>query len=194
MGITVWSIGNEDHLDNKPAGGHTPWRDGSPVGVVWAVDIMVDHKGLAYLEEFEDFVVAYCKSSADTTAIRFFNVNGSQYGYAGNRKKDSGDKHFHLEIENGKQNAALGIMAAWKAKKSGPALPPLPDIFNRLGFIADARLKQITGDPKVWLTGRGKKAHVSSPAELAKVQAYMKARGIPSGVEKVPNPIPGTEV
>ena len=193
MGITVYSIGNPDHLDNRPAGGHTPWRDGSPQGIVWAIDIMVDHKGKAYVEEFEDFVVAYCKSDADTTAIRFFNLNYSQYNFAGTKRRSSGDGHFHLEIENGRQNSELGIMAAWKAHKEGPKLPPLPEIFKRLGFIDDARLQQIPGDAKVWLTGRGKKAHVASPAELRKVQEYMKARGLPSVIQKV-NSIPGTVV
>ncbi len=126
MGITVWGIGDADHLDNRPAGGHTPWRDGSPVGIVWAIDIMVDHKGKKYLEEFERFVISYCKSNADTTWIRFFNLNGSQYNFAGTKRRSSGDYHFHLEVENGKQNAATGLMAAWKAHKTGGPKPTTP--------------------------------------------------------------------
>lgn len=201
MGIIVWSIGNADHLDNVPAGGHTPFRAGSVVGIVWAIDIMVDHKGKKYVQEFEKFVVDYCKSDADTTAIRFFNLNGSQYSFAGAKRRSSGDHHFHIEIENGKQNATLGIMAAWKAHKNPkpPAkpttAPEMPTIYNRLGFIADARLKQIPGDPKVWLTGRGKKALVKSTSELKAIQKYMKARSIPSSVEVIQaQSIPGTEV
>jgi hypothetical protein len=198
IGIIVWSIGNADHLDNTPAGGHTPWRNGSVVGTVWAVDIMVDHKGKAYLEQFEDFVIRYCKSDADTTWIKFFNLNGSQYDFAGRRLRGSADHHLHLEVRDGKQNAAGGLMAAWKRHKNPPVRPTtaplMPAIYNRLGFIAEARLKQMTGDPKVWLTGRGKKAHVKSPAELREIQAYMRARSLPANVEQVPNPIPGTEV
>ncbi len=190
IGLIVYSIGNPDHLDNRPAGGHTPWRDGSPVGVVWAIDIMVDAKGKDYLREFEQFAIRYCKSDADTTAIRFFNVNGSQYKFNGIRKWDSGDHHFHLEIENGKQNANLGLMAAWKEYKN----PTTPEEFNRLGFIDDARLKQQTGKPEVWLTGRGKKTHVPNPTRLKVIQAFMKARGIPSNVEQSSAPIPGTVI
>ncbi len=197
-GIVVWSIGNDDHLDNVPAGGHTPFRAGSVVGIVWAIDVMVDHKGTAYLKEFEKFVVDYCKSNADTTWIKFFNLNGSQYDYAGKRLRPSGDVHFHLEVKDGKQNAAGGLLAAWRAKKQ-PTTPPatapaMPAIYSRLGFVAEARLKQIDGDTKVWLTGRDKKAHVANPAELRAIQEFMKARSIPSSVEKVPNPIPGTGV
>lgn len=194
MGITVYSIGNADHLDNVPAGGHTPFRAGSVVGTVWAIDVMVDHKGAAYAKEFEKFVVAYCKSNVDTTWIRFFNVNGSQYNYAGTRLRASGDVHFHLEVEDGKQFVMTRLMAAWKAFKAAPTTPQPPAAFARVGAIDTARLKQISGDPKVWLAAPGKKAHVKSPEELKAIQAFMKTRGIPSSVEVLPNPIPGTEV
>ena len=177
----MYSIGNADHLDNRPAGGHTPWRDGSPVGVVWAIDIMVDHEGAAYLREFEKFVVSYCKSNADTTAIRFFNLNGSQYKFNGIRKWDSSDRHFHLEIENGKQNATLGLMAAWKAHKfpakpptTPKPVPPAPEISKEKTVFLVRR-----SDGAVYKTDGFRAEHVPGPSSRAGYKDLVKALGEP---------------
>jgi hypothetical protein len=95
LGITWYSIGNADHLDNRPAGAHTPWKTGTNGKTVTAIDVMKSpyadvEKRILKLMRTDDY---------DTTWIQFINVNGSQYDYAGRRLQSSGDHHLHLEIK-----------------------------------------------------------------------------------------------
>lgn len=152
-GLTVWSIGNANHL--LRSGGHTPWRTGSPFGIVWAIDVMVDNAGIAV--PFEKWLITYLKSDVDTTWIRFVNVNGSQYDSAGNRLASSADHHFHLEIRDGKQNAFTTLFASWRDRNK------VPD--TDFAFAGDGPmvLVQAPSDPKVYATNGIVKRHVPSP-------------------------------
>lgn len=94
-------IGDTSHL--RKHGGHTPYRAGSKRGIVWAIDIDTPH-------EFEQYLVALCKSNYDTTWIRFFNINNRQYDNAGNYLGYSGDGHFHCEVQDGYENKSVTLI------------------------------------------------------------------------------------
>ena len=87
-------LGNLEHL--KKHGGHTPWRSGSKRGVVWAMDRTMP-------AGFRQWLVATCKSNYDTTWIRFFNIDGMQFGQDGTYLRSSADHHLHLEVEDGSE-------------------------------------------------------------------------------------------
>lgn len=76
-------------------GDHTPWSAGKVQGVVYADDT----------EEpswVEDAILRLCRmDDYDTRWIHFFNINGSQYNYAGERVASSGDYHLHTSTREG---------------------------------------------------------------------------------------------
>lgn len=172
------TIGNVTHL--RGHGDHTGHSAGKLGGILYAKDTWCSQASLNALIEL-------CRMpDYDTSWIDFFNALGSQYNYAGKRVASSSDQHLHVSVKRGHELRRVTLftdMAAVMAGTYGAAkTPPMPAIFGRLGFIDDAVLVQVKGDPKVWLTGRGKKAHVASPAELKEIQAYLTARGMAAKV------------
>jgi hypothetical protein len=173
------TIGNAEHL--KRHGDHTGHSAGKLGGILYAKDTWCSGASLNALIEL-------CKrADYDTTWIDFFNALGSQYSYAGVRRGPSDDQHLHISVKRGQELRRVTLftdMAAVMAGTFRPPVkaPPMPEPFKRLGFLDGAVLLQVGGDPKVWLTGRGKRAHVTSPAILREVQAFLKARGAPSGI------------
>jgi hypothetical protein len=104
--------GDIPHL--KKHGGHTPWRAGSPLGIVWALDTDPG-------DEFGPFFIALCQSDYETRWVRFWNFRGRQYDCAGNDLGSSGDHHLHLEVEDGWQEYANAtLFDDYFASKEGP--------------------------------------------------------------------------
>jgi hypothetical protein len=188
LGWTVYSIGDaETHLTKH--GDHTPWSDpGAPGGgdaktrgIVYAIDVMVP---TVTQPAFEAWLVAYCRSDADTTWIDFFNIHGSQYNYAGVRLATSADQHLHLSIRKGKESAISSLFSAWKAHINPP--PPPPAVKGK----PDMKLVSVQGDTTgaIYKTDGWAYQHVQ-PAEYPTLKAVFGA----------PVPVPtlkglGTEV
>lgn len=175
------TIGNTTHL--RGHGDHTGHSAGKLGGILYAKDTWCSQASLNALLQL-------CRDPGyDTSWIDFFNALGSQYNYAGKRVGSSSDQHLHVSVKRGQELRRVTLFADMAAVMAGTygerVLPVMPAIFRRLGFIDDAVLVQVKGDPKVWLTGRGKKAHVASPAELKEIQAYMTARGMTATVAPV---------
>lgn len=169
-GLTVYSIGNESHL--KGVGGHTPYRYGEYDGIVKAIDVMLDAKGLE--DDFEKWFVRYCQSDIDTSWISFFNVNGKQFGFDGSYRKTSGDHHLHLEIRDGYTNAQTHVFADWRDRnKPIPVLPKEDDLYF---------LVKTSGSKVVYLSNLVGRRAISDDDELA---ALKKLTG--KNVETVSN-------
>lgn len=86
------TIGDTYHRQRH--GDHTPWSAGKQRGVIYAKDTD-DPSWL------EDELVRLCQSDYDTAWIDFWNCNGSQYNYAGQRVAGSGDHHLHISVNEG---------------------------------------------------------------------------------------------
>lgn len=84
-------------------GDHTPWSAGKKHGYVYAID-------LAPPAAFEAWLVALCKSTADTSWIDFWNMNGSQYDHGGNWVTGSGDHHLHLSVAGGAETRHVTVI------------------------------------------------------------------------------------
>lgn len=140
LGWTVYSLGDESHREKH--GDHTPWSDpGKPGGakkrgVVYAIDVMVPD---VTVPAFRKWLLAYCKSSVDTSWIDFFNLDGAQYDYAGTKKGASSDRHLHLSVRAGKENALSSLFTAWKLHVNPPPSPP-----------AAERLVKLAGGPEIY--------------------------------------------
>lgn len=137
LGWTVYSIGNSDHL--RLHGDHTPWSAGKKRGVVYAIDVMVPP---VTIPGFTKWLIAYCKSTVDTSWIDFFNIGGSQYNFAGSRLGSSTDQHLHLSVQVGKENAVSLLFSAWRLFVDPPP-PPVSPAQKAKVFM---KLFKITGD------------------------------------------------
>jgi hypothetical protein len=106
-------LGNLEHLQKH--GGHTPWRAGSKRGIVWALDRTMP-------AGFRQWLVAKCKSDYDTTWIRFFNIDGMQFGQDGAYLRTSADHHLHLEVEDGSELKHVTLFDDYAREVGGVAL------------------------------------------------------------------------
>lgn len=87
------SIGNTDHLEG--CGDHTGHSLGKQIGLVYADDT----DDPPWLEEY---LLRLCRmEDYDTRWLHFWNINGSQYNYAGQRVASSGDTHLHSSTREG---------------------------------------------------------------------------------------------
>lgn len=101
------TIGNSDHL--RKHGDHSPWSLGKVPGIIYAVD-------LAAPDAFEQWLIATCRSTYDTTWIDFWNMRGSQYDNAGTRIASSGDEHLHLSVAKGYEDRRVTLFADYAGK------------------------------------------------------------------------------
>lgn len=86
------TAGNTEHL--RKHGDHTPWSAGKNRGWIYAKDTKMP-------DDFEQWLVAKCKSNYDTSWIDYFNINNRQYDNAGNRREWNADEHFHCSVAMG---------------------------------------------------------------------------------------------
>lgn len=91
-------LGNDAHL--RLHGDHTPWSLGKERGLVWAGDWDLG-------DGFLGWMIAYCRSSVDTSWIDFWNFRNHLYDYAGNQIRTNPDHHFHLSTD--KKDAAVTL-------------------------------------------------------------------------------------
>lgn len=182
------TIGNTAHLQRH--GDHTAHSKGKIRGVVYAKDTALPNGGKAAL-------LKLCRLDRyDTRYIDFFNIANEQYNFAGVKQGWSPDVHLHVSIRRGFELRSINLfddIAAVLADTFGQPTPvPMPDIFNRLGFIDGASL--VTGaDPAIWLAGRGIRTQVKDMTELAAIQKYMRSRGMNDDIHGV-DVLPGTVV
>lgn len=169
------TIGNTAHLQKH--GDHTGHSAGKYLGIVYAKDTELPTGG-------KEALLRLCKLPAyDTTWIDFFNVDGSQYNYAGVRVRSSSDQHLHVSVKRGFELKRVNLFDDVKAMLDGTfGKLPTPAAFHRLGFIDEAVLVKKQGEPAVFLAGRGKRTHIQTPKELNEVQAYMSWRGMQDGI------------
>ncbi len=119
LGITWYSIGNQDHL--KKQGGHTPWKPSAPYGVVTAIDVMATPDS-----DVERRVLKVLRSDYDTSRIDFVNTNGSQYDWDGTRQGPSGDYHWHLELLGNRTGRTWTLIRQVWPERFPSTTPPLP--------------------------------------------------------------------
>jgi hypothetical protein len=174
------TIGNTAHL--KLHGDHTAHSKGKMRGVVYAKDAALPAGA-------RDALLALCRmDSYDTTFIDFFNVGGRQYNYAGKDVGPSGDTHLHVSVRRGHELTRVTLFDDMSAVMAGTfrkAATPMPPIFQRLGFIDGAQLVKRSGDPAVWLTGRGKRAQIMNETELTAVRSYLRSRNMSDAIRDV---------
>ena len=73
-------------------GGHTPWRQGSVVGMVWAIDIHVSEAAWTK-------ILATLRSGRFDRLVRFVNHGGRQYSSTDSFRSWSSNSDQHLHIE-----------------------------------------------------------------------------------------------
>lgn len=200
--ITWYSIGNADHLDNVPAGGHTPWKPKAPFGMVTAIDVMKTPDSLV-----ERAILALMKNPHyDTSWIDFINTNGSQYDFDGRRQGSSGDYHLHLETLPQRTRFTSNLfydMFGWPAgviHPSGTTPSPVhPVAPSTATWKAEDMLTfvKLTSRPDVYLVTAAGLQHLS-PAQLKTGQnanlAKLPSNATQTDKDKVTNPFTvGTE-
>lgn len=182
------TIGNTEHL--RRHGDHTAHSLGKMRGIVYAKDTGVPAGAKAAL-------LKLCRTDDyDTRWIDFFNIGGRQYNYAGADVGSSGDQHLHISVREGSELTKVTLFDDIDAVMRGTFRKdqvPMPDVFNRLGFITGATLVKAGTDPVVWLVGRGRRAKMRDMTELQAVQAYMRSRGMQDGIITVES-VSGEEV
>jgi hypothetical protein len=177
------TIGNVSHL--RLHGDHTGHSLGKTRGIIYAKDTGLPSGGKAAL-------LTLCRmDDYNTRMFDYFNIDGRQYNFAGVDVGPSGDVHLHVSIRQGQELTRITLfddiaaVMAGTFRKASSASTPMPDIFNRLGFIAGASLVQIPGDRDIWLAGRGKRAMVTNMIELSKIRVYLRSRNMSDRVGAV---------
>lgn len=115
------TIGNTAHL--RKHGDHTPWSAGKRRGFLYAVDI--GSSDSAEMRRFRDWLIRYCKSSANTLWIDFINILGKQYDNAGNYLQPNDDTHCHISANMGYEAVSTNLFQAYVAEVHSPPRPPV---------------------------------------------------------------------
>ena len=180
------TIGNVNHL--KLHGDHTGHSAGKMRGVIYAKDTALPKGG-------KDALLWLCKQEKyDTTWIDFFNVDGSQYNYAGTRVGSSTDVHLHISVKNGYELLPVWLFDDIAAVIAGTyGRPPMPTAFDKLGFIDGAELLKDKATTVVYLAGRDRKVRLKDNAEITAVQTYLRSRNMNAVVLTVAT-VPGVAV
>lgn len=185
LGTTWYSIGNADHLDNVPPGGHTPWKKGAPFGTVTAIDVMKGNH-----PDVERRILKLMKMPGyDTEWIDFINTNGSQYDYDGRRQGPSGDTHLHLECIGSRTNFNSNLfydMFGWPAGVAKPTVIPAvnstvttPTVTVTFGEDDMLKLVKLRSRDEVYLSEGGTLQHLS-PAQFKAAQSF-NLKQLPAG-------------
>jgi hypothetical protein len=179
LGWTVYSIGNVDHL--KKHGDHSPWSVVSGVtktrGIVYAIDVMVPD---TILSLFKIWMLAYCKSSADTTWIDFFNLGNEQFNFAGKKTANSTDHHLHLSVKKGSENKVSDLFNAWRDRNKKPTpAPTTPPVATTPKERRDDTVFLVKKGSAVYKTDGFKGVHVEGPATREGYKDLVRALGDP---------------
>jgi hypothetical protein len=167
LGVTWYSIGNSDHLDDVPGGGHTPWKPGAPFGMVTAIDVMKE----PYSMVEKDILKLMKTPSYDTSWIDFINTNGHQYDWDGTYQQDSGDYHLHLETLGSHTNFTSNLfydMFGWPGLHKPPTTTP--PVYTGVLKEDDMVLVKISSRDDVW-KAEGDKLYHLTPAQFKAAKA-----------------------
>lgn len=169
LGITWYSIGNADHLDNIPPGGHTPWKPGAPAGMVTAIDVMK-----APYADVERRILKFLRDPTyPTTFIDFINVNYTQYDFDGREQGDSGDGHLHLEGLGNKVGATSTLFRdMWAPAKPSPVPHPATTTKGEPMFA----LVKLRNDARVFKAENSVLQHLTAK-QYQSAQVFLKATG-----------------
>lgn len=107
-------------------GGHTPWRRGSRVGPVWAIDIYVSEAAWTR-------ILATLRTGRFDRYVRFVNHGGRQYSAGDSFRSwaSTSDEHLHVEYSDAALSwAGPSLLQAALAPPSPPV--PAPDVVGTL--------------------------------------------------------------